>query len=108
MIEYLGIFALNLFIESMAAWGLGRRKVEDYMAVLAVNAATHPLLTIILMVAYRYGGYSLTLVLVLEVVVVLVEWQLLCFMFRSKESQYLKQAIVMNLISYGVGVVLQL
>lgn len=107
ILYYLGIFLLNLTIESLVAFILGRRSKKDYLAVLAVNGVTHPVLTLLLMSGYRLGVYSLGLVLVLEVVVVVVEWRLFVYMYRAEDKKLLIQAIAMNVVSYVIGVLIQ-
>lgn len=107
IIEYIGLFILNLLIELTVAIIMKYRTKHQILAVFAVNAITHPALTVIILLAYTYDYYSLGMVLLLEVLVVLSEWQLFQFIFREKHQKYLILAIALNVVSYGIGLIIQ-
>lgn len=103
MINYLGIFLLNIGIESIIAIILRFRSMKQLLAVVAVNGITHPILTILVMFLIDGGYYHVSFIWGLEILVVLAEWQLFEFAFREKSRKYLFLAGIMNVVSYGSG-----
>lgn len=106
MIAYLGIFTLNLIIELTVAIIFGYRKRLEMLSVFAVNALTHPILTLLIIGMSGLGVYHIAIVLVLEVVVVVVEWQMIQFALNDRNRRYLILSIAMNVVSYGIGLLI--
>lgn len=106
MIAYLGIFLLNLFIELVVAGIIGYRQIKELLSVVAVNMLTHPVLTVLVMWLASIGLYNFWLLIVMEIVVVLIEWQVLQFALRKRDKALLLLAFVMNAVSFGIGLLL--
>lgn len=106
MIAYLGIFLLNLFIELVVAGIIGYRQIKELLSVVAVNMLTHPVLTVLVMWLASIGLYNFWLLVVMEIVVVLIEWQVLQFALRKRDKALLLLAFVMNAVSFGIGLLL--
>lgn len=103
---YITLLLLTVVIELGVVMLFRHRTMKIFMVIVGVNLLTHPLLTLLIMVAYQWGVYHVAIVFVLEVLVVLVEWRLIVFAMREERRQYLILAVAMNVLSYGVGLVL--
>lgn len=103
---YLILFALNLVIESFVAFLFGRRDKLDYYVVLGINGITHPGLMIYLLIANDFDIASNGVLIILELVIVLIEWMLMRYMYHSKDKKLLLQALAMNAVSFAAGLIL--
>lgn len=94
---------VNIALEYAAvAWV---RLPRFFLAVVAVNLVTHPVLTLV----FARFGRGVAFVLALEVVVVVVEWLLLLAVYGRIRWRFLcGVAFVMNAVSYGTGLLLKL
>ncbi len=77
------------------------------LAVVAINLITHPTLNYLILV---FGSLSIKitfpLIAVLEILVVVVEWQLLVYMFRGSKGRFLITSLLANAASFFIGVLL--
>lgn len=104
---YLLALLLTLVIEGSTAYLLGLRTGRYMLAVAAINVSTHVALNYLILVL-RYLGIDTTFMLVaaLEVVVVIVEWQLLVYAFREPKWRFLAISILGNAASFAIGLLL--
>jgi hypothetical protein len=103
-IDYLATLVATITIELCVALLLGYRSPAAWRTVIVMNLMTHPLLTYILWVnAYMRFADTVTLVAILEIAVVFVEWGLLYFVLRNKPSRLLFLSFVANAGSFGAG-----
>jgi len=95
---------LTIIIEGLAAYFLGYKKRSQILAITAINAMTNPLINIIYQ-SYFYNSFPA--LLVLELAVVLVEWALLIFVWRSREFKKLFFLfLAINASSFFIGLIL--
>ena len=104
VIDYVAALVATITIELCVALLLGYRSPAAWRTVIMMNLITHPLLSYILWVnAYMKFADTVTLVAILEVAVVFVEWGLLYFVLRDKPSRLLLLAFAANASSFGAG-----
>lgn len=106
MVNYLLIFIINIVIETIVAYGLGYRKKKHVLAIISINAITHPILTLIIYILVIKNIYTQYIIFLLEVLVVLSEWKLLELIFKNKHRKYFLLAFAMNIFSYVLGIIL--
>ena len=76
-----------------------------FLTVVGINLVTHPIFTLLLV---RFGR-SPRFVVPCEAVIFLVEWALLVAVYgRSRWRRLGLMAFVMNVVSYGTGVLMML
>ena len=103
MVNYSIAFLLTIGLETTVAWLLGYRKRAEIAAVFWVNVFSHPLLHLVIGIVglVRAASVSSGEILFLEVCVVLVEWQLLCYALpRQSKMRLLLLSLAMNCVSY--------
>lgn len=104
MIALIAALCITIIIEMVVAMLLGLRNPKDYLLLVVVNMLTNPAINSL----YHYvfnGQGGLGLELVLEMGVVLVEG----FLFKRLEEIHHPWffALLINLASYGVGILVQ-
>lgn len=105
--RYLLALLLTLIIEAGAAYLLGFRTGRFLAALAAINVITNPALNYLLLVlAYLGREASFALIVFLEILVVIVEWQLLVYVFRSPRGRFLSISILANGMSFLIGLLL--
>jgi hypothetical protein len=105
--RYLLTLALTLIIEGCVAYLAGLRERKYALAIATINVATHPLLNyLLLLLGYLGIDVTLALVVVLEVLVVIAEWQLLVYAFGQPRGRFLIASFLANGASFLVGLVL--
>lgn len=94
---------INIALEYAAvAWV---RLPRLFLAVAAVNLVTHPILTLLL----ARHGRDQAFVLACEAIVVAAEWLMLVAVYGRSRWRFLGAvALVMNVVSYGTGLLLKL
>jgi hypothetical protein len=104
---YLLALFLTLTIEGSIAYLLGLRKRQYVLAVAMINVTTHVILNYLLLVL-GYLGIDVTLMLVslLEILVVVAEWQLLVYVFSNPSRRFFITSLLGNTVSFLVGVLL--
>jgi hypothetical protein len=104
---YLLALLLTLAIESPVAWLFGFRTVRSQLAVAMINCMTNPALNFLILVLNGQGvEVSLTLIILLEILVVVIEWQLLVYVFSHPKGRLFVLALVANAASFLTGVLL--
>ncbi len=112
MIDYLRLSIEALFltaaIEVGVAWLFRLRSKTDIITIILINVITNPALNYLLLVNGYFHLFRQTtiLLLILEAVVVLVEWRLLVYVFRKNVKSMLALAVVMNGFSYLAGLLI--
>ena len=105
--RYLLALFLTIAIEGGVAYLLGLRKRQSMLAVLAINVITQPALNyLLLLLGYLNVNVTFTLILALEILVVLVEWQLLVYVLRAPKGRFLAVSFLANTLSFLVGLLL--
>jgi hypothetical protein len=107
--SYAVAFLLTLVLEVGAALMLGFRQRSEIASVICVNVFSHPLLVYViwLVASLRSIPLGLAEVSVLEAIVVLLEWRLLCFALpRQRVSRLLVLSLMMNSLSFLTGLFL--
>jgi hypothetical protein len=96
---------LTIAIELVVALFFGFRKKIDIITIIFVNLLTNPILNYFLWVNDYFSFFksNLLLILLLEFLVVSVEWKLLVYVLQEKSSKLLKLSLVMNFCSYIAG-----
>ncbi len=105
--RYLLALFLTLIIEGSIAYLMGLRGRDYVLAVALINVITHPILNYLLFVlGYLNINASLMLIVLLEILVVIVEWRLLVYIFRSPKTRFLITSILANTASFLAGLLL--
>lgn len=100
------VLLMTIIIECGTAFLLGYRDKFVLISIILINVITNPAINVIvmLMVYLQIGSIISFIVYPLEVIVVLVEWQLLKYATHNTIKNPLRLAIIMNAVSYAVGV----
>ena len=105
--RYLLTLLLTLLIEGGVAYLAGFRERKYTLAIAAVNVLTHPVLNYLLfLLGYLGADVTLPLITILEVLVVIVEWQLLVFAFGNPKGRFLLTSVLGNTASFLVGLLI--
>ena len=106
---YAGAFVATLALEVLTTIVLGLRQGAAVGAVMAVNIFSYPLLNATLWAIdmATSAPVGLAAILLLEAIVVVVEWQLLAFALpQQRKSSLFRLSLVMNAVSYLAGLTL--
>jgi hypothetical protein len=110
--DYLRIFilplALTIVVEVGVALFFGLRHKLEIAAICLINVTTNPLMNFLLLLNYyfNYIFQPTVLLLVLEVIVVLVEWRLLTGVLMRNSKIMLALSISMNTCSCLAGLLI--
>ncbi len=105
--RYLLTLFLTIAIEGGIAYLLGLRKGQYLLAVAFVNVITHVILNYLLLVlGYLNIDVTFLLIVTLELLVVVAEWQLLVYVFRDPKGRFLIVSILGNAMSFLIGILL--
>jgi hypothetical protein len=105
--RYLLALFLTLIIEGCVAYAMGFRERKHVLAVTVINVITHLILSYLLFVLGCLGvDVPLALIVVLEVLVVVAEWQLLVYVFRNPKGRFLVMALLANTASFLAGMLI--
>jgi hypothetical protein len=99
---------LSLAIEVSIALIFGYRSKLVLLGVVLVNLVTNPLLNYFLWLNAFFGFFTTAIInlVLLEILVVLVEWVLLTLALRQGYKSLLFLSAVMNFVSFITGLVL--
>jgi hypothetical protein len=105
---FLLAFLLTVLVEISVAFLFGFKNKKAILAVVFINLITNPMLNYFLIINnyFSFVFISAVTLLVLEVIIVLVEWLLLVFVLRQSFKKLLVLSIAMNFCSYFVGVLI--
>ncbi|HEX2994891.1 MAG TPA: hypothetical protein VHP14_08705 [Anaerolineales bacterium] len=102
--RYLLALLLTILVEGCVAYLLGLRSRQSLLAVLAINVLTQPALNYLLLVlVYLNVNVTFMLIIALEILVVILEWQLLVYIFRAPTRRFLAVSFLGNALSFLVG-----
>jgi hypothetical protein len=103
--RFLPALLLTIIIEGTVAWAFGLRTARTQLAVAMINCLTNPALNFLLLVLAWLGvDVRLPLVAALELLVVLVEWQLLGYVFGPPKRRLFLLSLAANTASFLAGV----
>jgi len=103
--KYLLVLLSTLAIEIIVALIFGYRNKRAVMSIIFVNLITNPLTNYFLWLNTYFHLFSADLlhVIMLEILVVCIEWGLLVFALRRNIRSLLPLALTMNSASFIVG-----
>lgn len=106
--RFAAAFLVTDFVESIAAYALGYRGKLFYEVLFLINLISNPALNYILSLMYLFKLYSLyhAVRVILEFAVVILEWRILYSVFKNNSKKLLLLSAVMNMASYGAGILL--
>jgi hypothetical protein len=105
--QYLLAFLLTLSLEGGVAYLLGLRTGKEMLVVAMANVITHPVLNYLLLLLTSLGfDVSRTLIVILEILVVVAEWQILLYVFSSPKWRFFMTSLLANATSFLIGVLL--
>jgi hypothetical protein len=117
VIYFFGAIGLTILIELGVAKLLGYQDALLNRLIIWLNVLTNPILNLVLLIAGLFFGFESyagqmrwVLLLVLELIVIAVEYQVLAQVFEIKYTKraLLKLSVIMNVISFGMGALLTL
>lgn len=105
--RYLLILLLTVTIEVGITCLLGFRTRQAMLAVALINVITHVILNYLLLVL-SYLGIDTTFAFIgiLEVLVMIAEWQMLVYVFHNPKGRFLIVSTLANAASFFIGVLL--
>lgn len=109
ILYFLIILLITILIEVPIAWLMGVRKREEITSVILVNIITNPLANYCLIANNRFGLIveNNVAVLILELLVVIIEWRLLSYVWPHRSRYFcLAVSLLINLASFLLGFIL--
>ena len=104
---YLLALFLTLIIEGCVAYVMGFRERKYVLAVAVVNVITHLILNYLLLVLGYLGvTVPLALIVILEILVTVAEWQLLVYVFCNPKGRFLVMTLLGNTTSFLLGMLI--
>lgn len=97
---------ITLIVEVSVSLLLNFRKREEVLAIIFINLLTNPVLNYFLVIDNVFNILRIDQwgIIVLEILVIFIEWGLLIFLFNQKPKGYLfKLSLLINLCSYLTG-----
>lgn len=103
--SYLVALLLTILIEVFVALIFGYKRKKEILSVILLNLITQPVLNYFLLIDSYFSLVSVTIqfTLLLEIIVILVEWQLLVWTLQRKLKSLFVLSTVMNLASLTIG-----
>lgn len=102
---YLVALLLTILIEVFVALMFGFRSKNEILSVILVNLITEPVLNYFLLINSYFSLVTVNIqfLLLLETIVILVEWRLLVYALQRNSKRLLVLSLVMNLASFALG-----
>ncbi len=97
---------LTLLIELSLAYALGYRRQEQLIPLTLINAITNPAANWFFILLAFYSIANVFSLLLIEIIIVLIEWKLILFSLEIKSKGALKLSIILNTASFLTGVLL--
>jgi hypothetical protein len=99
---------LTIVLESIVIYLFGLRRKTDFLAILFINLLTNPLMNFFILVIQSLNlmTFNLYSIVIVELVVVIVEWRLLIYSVSESPKKLFVISLVMNLFSFSFGVIL--
>ena len=103
--SYLAALLLTILIEVLVALIFGYKRKKEILSVILVNLITQPVLNYFLLIGSYFSLVAVTIqfILLLEIIVILVEWQLLVYTLQREPKSLFVLSLVMNLASLTIG-----
>jgi hypothetical protein len=103
--SYLVALLLTILIEVFVALIFGYKCKKEILSVILLNLITQPVLNYFLLINSYFSlvSVSIQFILLLEIIVILVEWQLLVWTLQRKPKSLFVLSLVMNLASLTIG-----
>lgn len=107
-VNYLLALILTLISELTVLRLFGYKRKIELVSVILVNLITNPLLNYIFLSNNYFGFLTVNIftILLMEFIVVLVEWRLLVFALEKNAIKLFVLSLVMNFCSFMLGVIL--
>jgi hypothetical protein len=107
MERYLIPLILTIIIETFVVYMLGFRSKKFLWSVVMVNVITNPALNFLLsQTVDLYLSFGMNYILILEAIVVVVEYLILKTLFRQEKIPFFQLSFVMNGSSFLLGLLL--
>jgi hypothetical protein len=104
--NYFSSLVITIVIELCVALLFGYRSEAAWKTVILMNLMTHPPLTYILWInSYAEFADAGRLLIILEIMVVFVEWGILYYVMREKARRLLCLSFAANASSFGIGLI---
>ena len=100
---------LTLLIEIFIAFILGYKDKTSIAIIALINIITNPLLNYLIIINNQLNliKYNLIFLLVLEISIIFIEWGILVYSIKSKNSKQLfVLSLIMNFTSFIIGLLL--
>jgi hypothetical protein len=99
---------LTIVIEVAVAALLGYRKKTTVMAIIYINIVTNLSLNSLILADFVFSWQIINVyaVILLEIIIVVIEWRLLVFALHQKSRQMFYLSLAMNSASFIVGLIL--
>lgn len=108
LLQYFLALLLTIIIEFGITLLFRFKNKKILGAVLAANLITHSSLHLIILLISIFNSIQLPTILLLELLIIFAEWKLVEFGMGCKSNRFLILSIIMNTVSYFVGVMIQL
>lgn len=99
----------TIIIECIIAFLFGYKDKRSLTIILLINLLTNPVLNYFLLLLYKFKvGYYVVLeiTIILEIIIIIIEWKLLFYVFEKDKRRLLVLSIVMNFVSFLSGFII--
>lgn len=107
--NFLIALTLTIWIEAIVAYLSGFKKKTELTVIALLNVITNLLLNCILLIAnnvYRFSWSGWLLgVVILEIIIILIEWRVLVSVLGYNSRKMLVLSLVMNIASCLLGII---
>lgn len=102
--NYLYALILTIIIELSIIYLLGFREKLLFYSLIIINILTNPLLNFIVnRLNETYIDFNFLHIILLEILVVIIEWLLLKLVIKSKQLPLFKISFIINATSFLIG-----
>ena len=102
--NYIYALILTIIIELSVIYLLGFREKLLFYSLITINILTNPLLNFIVnRLNETYIDFNFLHIILLEILVVIIEWLLLKLVIKSKKLPLFKISFIINATSFLIG-----
>ncbi len=102
--NYIYALILTIIIELSVIYLLGFREKLLFYSLIIINILTNPLLNFIVnRLNETYIDFNFLHIILLEILVVIIEWLLLKLVIKSKQLPLFKISFIINATSFLIG-----
>ena len=102
--NYIYALILTIIIELSVIYLLGFREKLLFCSLIIINILTNPLLNFIVnRLNETYIDFNFLHIILLEILVVIIEWLLLKLVIKSKQLPLFKISFIINATSFLIG-----